>query len=306
MKINLKSLAFQSSLILALTLAFLPQPTSPVPEIPSEPLLRPISPNLPNSSAYPVNNDQKPPWLSARGVYIIDTNSMIPILTKNPNLKLRPASITKIMTALVAMDEFGPSDIVTSKNGSNAIGKTIRLKNGEQISFLDSLYALLLESGNDVALTLAENYPGGYNAIVQAMNQKAKKLNLNHTTYQNVSGIDQFQHQTTVHDLGVLTAYAMGNQQFAQIVATEKKEIKSISGEIVHSLKNTNQLLGTVDGVLGVKTGWTRLAGESLVTYVERNGHGVILVILGSTDRFGETNKLIDWVFTNHQWQNPF
>jgi D-alanyl-D-alanine carboxypeptidase (penicillin-binding protein 5/6) len=231
---------------------------------------------------------------------------MVPIFTKNQDEKLRPASTTKIMTALVAMEAFGFGEVVTSKNASSAIGKAIHLTSGEQVAFGDMLYGLLLESGNDVALTLAENYPGGYGSMVGAMNTKARELGMSDSLFNNVSWIDQSQHVATVHDLAILTSFAMNDEHFAQIVATREKEIRSTDGNVVHSLKNTNELLGAVEGVLGVKTGWTALAGQSLITFVERGDHRVILVILGSQDRFGETKRLIDWVINHHQWSDQF
>lgn len=255
---------------------------------------------------YPVSTNGQTPSVTAQGVYIVDVDSMVPLLAKNPDESLRPASITKVMTALVAIDTFGQSDVVTAKDTAQVIGKAIHLTSGEQVAFEDMLYGLLLESGNDAAYALAENYPGGYQAMIEAMNRKSREFGLENTTYQNVSGVDQFQHETTVRDLTVLTALAMKNELFQTIVGTKDKEILSLDGNTVHRLTNTNELLGMVDGVKGVKTGWTALAGECLVTYLERDGRRVIIVLLGSQDRFGETTQLIDWVFSRHQWTLPF
>lgn len=228
---------------------------------------------------------------------------MIPLYQKNPDLTLHPASTTKIMTALVALETFSPTDTVTAQEASRAIGKTIDLKTGESLTFKDALYGLLLESGNDVALDLAENYPGGYNKMVQDMNQKACELGMNNTNFANVSGIDNYQHMTTTHDMSILSAAAIKNPLFAEIIKTRFKEIHSLDGKSVHELNNTNILLENTDGVIGIKTGWTSLAGDCLITAVERGGHTIIITLFGSTDRFGETQKLIDWIFANHAWQ---
>ncbi len=257
-------------------------------------------------SPYPVNDGTRAPQVTARGVYIADVDSMVPLIMKRPDEKLRPASLTKIMTALAAMAAFSGEEIVTAGRADGAVGKTIHLKTGEQVRFSDMLYGLLLESGNDAAFALAENYPGGYDGIIEAMNQKAAQLGMVNTEYRNVSGVDQYRHETTVRDMAILTKEAMTNDLLRQVVATKEKEIKSLDGTVIHQLTNTNELLGEVDGVVGVKTGTTDLAGESLVTLVTRDGRKVILVMLGSNDRFGETKLLIDWVFGHHRWEKVF
>lgn len=284
---------------------FLPSPLTAAPSIliPPAPLSE-ININFPAPAPYPVNSTGIPaPDLTARGIYIVDTASMVPIYQKNPDLKLRPASTTKIMTALVAMDKFLPDDIITADKASQAIGKTIKLQPEETLTFQDALYGLLLESGNDVAVDLAENYSGGYSEMVKAMNQKVKELGMNDTNFTDVSGIDNYRHETTVHDMSILSAVAIKIPLFVQIISTSEKEIKALNSGATHQLKNTNELLNTVDGVFGVKTGWTSLAGDCLITAVKRDGHTIIITLFGSIDRFGETQKLIDWVFANHEWR---
>ncbi len=286
-------------------MVFLINPSLSTPPVKPEPILRPVSISLSDLSPYPVNSGTKPPYILAKFVYAIDTQSMTTIYLKNPDQKMRPASTTKIMTALVAMESLKSDTIVTSSKTTEAIGKTIKLKSGEHIGFDDMLYALLLESGNDVAFALAENYAGGYAKMVDDMNLKAKKLGMENTVFKNVSGLDQYQHETTAHDMAILSSEAIKNPLFAEIVNTKQKEIKTVDGNIIHQLKNTNELLGTVDGVKGIKTGLTDLAGENLITLVDRSGHQVIIGLFGSLDRFGETKKLIDWIFSNHSWETP-
>ena len=287
-------------------MAFLINPVLPTPPVRPEPVLRPVPISLPDPSPYPVNSGTKPPYISAKFVYAIDTQSMATIYLKNPDQKMRPASTTKIMTALVAMESLKSDTIITSIKTTEAIGKTIKLKSGEHIGFDDMLYALLLESGNDVAFALAENYAGGYVKMVEDMNLKAKKLGMENTLFKNVSGLDQYQHETTAHDMAILSSEAAKNPLFAEIVSTKQKESKTVDGNIIHQLKNTNELLGTVNGVKGIKTGLTDLAGENLITLIDRNGHQIIIGLFGSLDRFGETKKLIDWIFANHEWTTPF
>jgi serine-type D-Ala-D-Ala carboxypeptidase (penicillin-binding protein 5/6) len=255
---------------------------------------------------YPVGDGIKAPPLSAQGIVIQDLTSHAVIFERQADRHMLPASTTKIMTALVAIDQWqNLSTVLTVKNEDRAIGQTIDLIQGEQLTVESLLKGILIHSGNDAALALADNYPGGYSAFVSAMNAKAKSLHLENTTYKNPSGIEQYGHVTTPRDLAILAGVAMSNPLIAEIVNTKFTVIKDITGEIAHPLETTNELLGAVDGLRGLKTGWTENAGECLVSYVERDGHPVVIVILGSLDRFGETSKLVDWVYGHHTWQVP-
>lgn len=210
------------------------------------------------------------------------------------------------MTALVALDYWQDLDtVLTVKNEDRAIGQTIDLVKGEQLTVGNLLKGILIHSGNDAALALADNYPGGYSSFVTAMNQKANDLHLENTTYKNPSGIEQYGHVTTPRDLAILAGVAMSNPIIANIVGTKFTTISNTTGEIVHPLESTNELLGAIPGLRGLKTGWTENAGECLVSYIERDGHPVVIVILHSLDRFGETTKLVDWVYSHHAWQVP-
>jgi D-alanyl-D-alanine carboxypeptidase len=157
--------------------------------------------------------------------------------------------------------------------------------------------------GNDAAYALADHFPGGREAFMQAINQKINSLNLTDTYFTNPAGIDEYNHYSTAHDLAIIGAELVSNPTLAEIVATPKITISNTDGDFVHELETTDELLGKIKGLRGIKTGWTEFAGECFVSYVERDNHGIITVLLGSYDRFGETQKLIDWVFTNHEWQ---
>lgn len=293
-----------SSWLLVIVLTLLPSPTQTV-LFSQKPLIRDAwARESASISRYPVLHGKQPPTVTARSVYIIDTDSMVPLFMKRQDEPIPPASTTKILTALVAIDAFNQDDIMTTKDASKAIGKAIHLSSGERISFEDMLYGLLLESGNDAAYALAENYSGGYEGMINAMVQKSKELGLRDSAFQNVSGVDQLGHRTTAHDLAMLSASAMKQPLFRTIVNTRQKVIRSLDGKIVHRLSNTNELLDTVEGVKGIKTGWTERAGECLITAVGRSGHNLIIILMGSQDRFGETTELIDWIFENHEWKS--
>jgi len=232
----------------------------------------------------------------------MDTESAVVLYEKNPDLSLLPASTTKIMTAVVVLENYSLDQILTvgdlEKNG-----QTIDLLPGERMTVGNLLYGLLVASGNDAAMVLAENFLGGKPAFVKAMNQKAIELNLKNSHFENPSGIDHPNHYSTAIDLARLTSYALKNPVFVQIVNTKKITIWDVSGKIPHYLFNINQLVGDDSGVVGVKTGWTEEAGECLVAHVRKDGRRITTVILGSQDRFGETKRLIEWVFTNFEWE---
>lgn len=255
----------------------------------------PPNPVLTGSVPYPI--------LSAQGVLAVDLSSGVPLYEKNSDELLLPASTTKIVTALVALDTYKLDQILTVPQGVLVDGQKMGLIPGEQMRFEDMLYGLLVYSANDAAETLAKDYPGGYDAFIEAMNSKAKDLSMTNTKFANPIGLDQLNQITTARDLVRAAEVAMRNQEFAKIVGTKQIIISDASGKYTYNLKNINELLGSVPGVLGVKTGWTENARENLVTYIERDGHKVMIAVLGSQDRFGETKELIDWIFANYTWQ---
>lgn len=264
--------------------------------------------SLPSSldMPYPKNDETKTPYVSARSVVVQDAVSKTIMYSKDLDTKLMPASITKVMTALVALDYWTDLDtIIEVKNEDRAIGQTIKLERNERITLKNILYGLLVHSGNDAALAIADNYEGGYAAFVSAMNAKARELHLDDTSFKNPSGIEQYGHFTTARDLAILAATALQSPIIAEMASTKRVVITDITGSIVHDLTTTNELLDQIPGMKGLKTGWTTNAGECLVSYVDRDGHKVIFVVLGSLDRFGDTRTLIDWAYDHHEWITP-
>ena len=268
-----------------------------------KPLARNIDINFGTLKDYPVNKTgEKPPNLVASSALVVDMPSKTILYSKNPDVKLMPASTTKIMTALVSLDTYQLDDLLEVKN-TYSVGQVVGLRQGQKMTFRNLLYALLVDSGNDAAQILAQNYPLGETSFIEKMNQKAADLKLQDTHFTNVSGIDAYNHRTTAHDLALLAAVALQNPVFSQTVATKEIQIEDSSGENVYAFQNTNKLVGAVLGVKGVKTGWTENAGECLVAYTERNGKEIITVVLGSNDRFGESTRLINWVYDNFEWE---
>lgn len=257
-------------------------------------------------SLYPKWDGTPPPALSARAVIVQDLGSKTLLYSRNPDTLILPASTTKIMTALVALETWPDlNTVITVKNEDRAIGQTINLLRQEELTLESLLYGLLVHSGNDAALALADNFPGGYPKFVEAMNAKAQDLHLTHTIYKNPSGVEQYGHVTTARDLAVLAGAAIKNPVLTEIVGTRSKLITDVTGQIPHQLTSTNELLGVLPGLKGLKTGWTQHAGECLVSVVERSGHTVVIVVMGSLDRFGETTALAEWSFAHHNWIIP-
>jgi D-alanyl-D-alanine carboxypeptidase (penicillin-binding protein 5/6) len=270
---------------------------------PRRPPIREINIQLSEPGDYPINvTGRSAPYLTAYSAVVIDPATHSMIYQKNPDVALLPASTTKIMTGLVVLDHYSLDEVLTV-NEVNGYGQSMKLKQSEQISVENLLYGLLVQSGNDAAYVLAENYPGGLSAFVEEMNQRAKKMHLANTHFTNPAGIDDYNHLSTAHDLAILAAEAIKDPDFARFIATKEIEVTDVTGEEKHLLKNINQLLGKVEGMKGIKTGWTINAGECLVSLVERNGREVITVVLSSEDRFGETEKLVNWVYNNFQWE---
>ncbi len=290
--------------IVALFLLFLPYPNVYFKNIVQDAnIFKPKNVFLPKPPPYPVNQRiSELPKISAMGVYVLDTPSNVVIYEKNSQEKFFPASTTKIMTALVGLDHYQLEDILTVKTVITE-PRRMGLVNGEKISFEALLYGSLVHSANDAAYTIAENYPGGTANFVAMMNKKAASLNLSDTHFSNPIGFDDEDQYITARDLAKLTKIAMHNKIFAKIVSTKSITVSDVTYTYFHPLSNVNELLGKISGVSGVKTGFTQTAGEVLVSEVKKNDREVIFVVMKSQDRFGESEKLINWVFENFAWK---
>lgn len=257
-----------------------------------------------SGSMLPIKNiDATFPEFTAYSVLAIDVESGSTLFEKNPEIQVLPASTTKIMTALVAMEAYDVGQIMIVPN-LKFTGQTMDLVPGEKISVMNLLYGLLVFSANDAAEVLAYYYPmGGREGFVLRMNEKATEVGMRNTVFVNPTGLEGLGHLSTAKDMVTLSTFAMRNEVFASIVGTKDITVKSHDGVYKHHLTSINELLGKVDGVLGVKTGWTENAKENLVSYVERDGRNVAIALLGSNDRFGESTKLIEWIYQNYSWE---
>lgn len=249
-----------------------------------------------------VSANSPEPTLSAIAAIAYDFDTDKILYQKNAHSHMAPASTTKIMTAIVASEHFDSADLLTVPAEAVVAGSKMGLLPGETLTFRSLLYGMMLNSGNDAAFTIAMNYPGGYDAFVSKMNSKAVDLGLKDTHFDNPAGFDSSTHYSSAYDLLFIGKEASKNAKLGRVFSTKETSVTSINRTQTHVLKNLNKLLGE-DGVLGIKTGTTEMAGESFVGLVERNGRTILTVMLNSNDRFGETRELLDWIFANYSWQ---
>ncbi len=215
------------------------------------------------------------------------------------------ASITKVMTAIVALEHGDPNAVVTIPRASGQVGEsTAFLRPGEKLPMSQVLEALLVKSGNDAAVAVALNVAGSEEAFVKLMNEKAAELGLNGTHFTNTHGLDAPGHYTTAADLAVLGRYAMTNPTFREIVGM--KSVVIGSGKRKETLQSTDLLIGNYAGAIGIKTGFTDKAGYSVLSAAERDGVTLYAVVLGTASelqRFREARELLDWGFAHYRPQ---
>ena len=251
-------------------------------------------------------NTNEEPKINARAAVIYDRKSKKIIWGKKENERRPMASTTKIMTAIVVLEHANLNDTVTvSKKSGGTGGSRLGLKAGDKITVENLLYGLLLVSGNDAAVALAEYVGGSVEGFAKMMNEKAEELGLKDTHFVTPHGLDMQEHYTTALELAKMADYALNIKKFAQIVNTKNITI-SINGRS-KNLKNTNELLGNLYGVNGVKTGFTNGANRCLVTSVNRDGMNIITVVLGADtkkDRTNDSVKLIEFAYQNYKIYN--
>lgn len=246
------------------------------------------------------------PDVNSRSCVVLDRKSSMILYGKNEKNKVKMASTTKIMTATIIIENCNLDDVVeVSKKSAGTGGSRLGLKTGDKITVRDLLYGLMLCSGNDAAVALAEHTGGNIEGFAELMNKKAESLGLSNTHFVTPHGLDSDEHYTTAYELALLTNYALKNSTFANIVGTKNYTV-TING-YPKSLNNTNELLGNFDGVYGVKTGFTNGANRCLVTACKRGDMDIICVVLGAdtkTFRTKDSVKLINYVFDNFKLVN--
>ena len=242
----------------------------------------------------------------SRYAVVYDRSSGKVLWGKDENQKVPMASTTKIMTAIVMMENIGidrlNEEVTVSKEAATTIGSRLGLGTGDKITYNDLLYGLMLCSGNDAAVQIAISTAGSVSQFADLMNQKAESLGLTNTHFVTPHGLDRDAHYTTALELAKITDYALKNPKIAQVVSTREYTVR-INGE-VKVISNTNELLGYLNGVNGVKTGYTSKAGRCLVTSTSRDGFDIITVVLGADTRKIRTQdsiKLIEYTYKNYK-----
>lgn len=234
----------------------------------------------------------------AQAYALIDVSSGRVLTERNGDRKMKIASLTKIMTAIVAIEHGILSDQV--KAGKRAVGKegsSIYLKQGEEMSLHQLLYGLMLRSGNDAATAIAEHVGGSEEGFVYLMNEKAQWIGLESTQFRNPHGLDQEGHYSTANDLAKLTAYALQNAAFQEIVKTKVKTVPDPGQTWDRKWVNKNKMLTFYEGADGVKTGYTKQALRCLVSSATRNGQQLAVVTLNDPNDWTDHRRLLDFGF---------
>lgn len=244
-----------------------------------------------------IESSVKKPEITASGAISYDLASEQLLYQKNVKTKLPMASLSKIMTAIIALENEPINKVFTVNKLAAEIGEnTMGLSEGEKLPLSELLYGLILHSGNDAAETIAQGSRFGRNNFIYLMNKKAEDLGLTDTHFTNPTGLEGDGKQySTAHDLLVMTKYALENPTFAKAVSTVEYEIPYSNEHKYIYLFNETNLLTSYPGVKGVKTGYTQEAGLCLVTYLEYEGRKIIAVLLNSQSRREEMKELLDY-----------
>ncbi len=235
--------------------------------------------------------------ISAKSAILYEPVTKTVVFEKNSRQKLPMASTTKIITAITAIENMNVNDIVTtSKKAADVEGSSIWLEEGEKQTLENMLYGLMLSSGNDAAIAIAEHK--GYEEFIKLMNDTVKKAGATSTILKNPNGLDEDGHYTTAYDMALISAYAMKNDKFREIVSTKEKVIPWEGHQWGRTLKNHNKLLRLYEGANGIKTGFTKKDGRCLVSSAKRNGVELICVTLNAPNDWNDHIKMLDMGFS--------
>ncbi|MCC3373469.1 D-alanyl-D-alanine carboxypeptidase [Cohnella sp. REN36] len=240
------------------------------------------------------------PVTHAKATAVIDVTSGRILFSDHGDDRMLIASLTKIMTAIVAIEHGKLKDVVKiSSRAAGVEGSSIYLKAGEKMTLQDLLYGLMLRSGNDAATAIAEHVGGSVDGFAYLMNRKAEEIGLTNSHFVNPSGLDHKDHYSSANDLAKLTAYAMHNDTFREIVKTKEKKADGRDYEWL----NKNKMLRFYEGADGVKTGYTKQALRCLVSSATRYGQQIVVVTLNDGDDWADHQRLLDYGFANYPLQ---
>jgi len=244
---------------------------------------------------------------TARSAVLVERETGRVLLSCNPHEKLPMASTTKVMTALMALEYGRLDEVVTaSRNAYGVPGTSIYLNLGEKITLHDLLYGLMLASGNDAAVAIAEHIGGDVENFCSMMTQRAAELGCTNTVFLTPHGLPKDSHYTTAHDLALIACEAMNHELFRQIVSTRRASIPWEGRSYQRILNNKNKLLTSYEGATGIKTGYTKAAGRCLVFGAKRDGLELVGVVLRCGDWFDEAARLMDMAFDRYEMFTAF
>ena len=247
--------------------------------------------------------------LTARAALLMDAETGNILYQRDPDVRLPPASTTKILTAIVTLESGRKlRELLTVSKGATRVpASKLYLAPGQTISIEDLLYGILLSSANDASMVLAEGIGGSVNRFSETMTKKAHEIGATNTNFTNPHGLTAADHYSSARDMALILKYAMKNTTFREIVQTKISSVKSIAPgrkgtrTRLISVRNHNRLLWNFDGALGGKTGYTHAAQKCFVGAVERNGLTLIVSILGSSNLWGDTRRLLEYGFDNYE-----
>jgi len=244
------------------------------------------------------------PLIEAKAALLMDSGTGIILYEKNARDPLPMASLTKIMTAILILENHDLDEVVQIQSNFRGLeGVRIGLHQYEAMNINNLLHALLIRSAGDAAIALGEYHSGSVEAFVDEMNQRALELQLYNTHFANPVGLDDEGQHASAYDLAQLSRYAMRFENFRNIVRKSEATVSSSDGEFVYNFDSTNKLLNSYLDILGVKTGTTDAAGESLINMARGpQGQEVIAVVLNSPDRFQENKSMLDWALRSYEW----
>ncbi|MFZ5597792.1 MAG: D-alanyl-D-alanine carboxypeptidase family protein [Bacillota bacterium] len=241
------------------------------------------------------------PEISAASAILMDAQTGQVYYEKKSNARREPASLTKIMTSIIALEYGHPEEVVTvgKKAASICVGQELMIRKGDRMTLEDLIKAALIYSANDSTVAIAEHIAGSEENFVRLMNAKALAIGALDTHYGNTNGYHHPNHYTTAYDLALITRYALGNEQFARIVKTPRTTIHFEEGRAPREISNTNMLVreNAYEGILGVKTGSTIRAGRCLIAAAQRGDRTLIAVVLHCRDRYKDAVALLDYGF---------
>ena len=241
--------------------------------------------------------------VSAKAAVLIDQQTGMVLYAQNETLPLPMASTTKVMTALLTLEYGKLNEVVTTgRNAFGVPGTSIYLALGEQLTLEQMLYGLMLASGNDAAVAIAEHIGGSVDAFCQKMTDRAAELGCKNTVFKTPHGLPNTVHHTTAYDLALIAREAMKYPLFRTIVSSQRGSIPWPGRSYDRVLNNKNKLLSTYEGATGIKTGYTKAAGRCLVFGAVRNGLEVVGVVLNCPDWFNEAARVMDYGFENYQY----